>query len=327
MPWKYTQLANTLSGLYYRTNNIEAIIKKAGLNLADYVLDGSSANVIWTLAIAEIEKRRKIQSIVSAALEENPDNPILQDYFSSDTTKRDSVYAGDKPAWKGGINKGQFEIITEGQSTLLPISFLELGLMRSKAVARIITPTGMGSGFLISDSNLLLTNNHVIKSKPLNEEYKAQFNYQKTIDNLDESFEEFEIDDSVFETSIEDDWTVVKIKGNPSAKYKYLSLKQVTSKKDDFVNIIQHPGGGPKQIGLYHNLVTFVNDSRVQYLTDTLPGASGSPVFNKFWDVVALHHSGGWMEEPGENGPAVLRNEGININVIIQSVREKGLIT
>ena len=30
----------------------------------------------------------------------------------------------------------------------------------------------------------------------------------------------------------------------------------------------------------------------LQYTTDTLPGSSGSPAFNKDWEVVALHHSG-----------------------------------
>ena len=29
------------------------------------------------------------------------------------------------------------------------------------------------------------------------------------------------------------------------------------------------------------------------YLADTQPGSSGSPVLNRHWEVVALHHSGG----------------------------------
>jgi hypothetical protein len=37
----------------------------------------------------------------------------------------------------------------------------------------------------------------------------------------------------------------------------------------DFVNIIQHPDGGPKQITLYHNVITAVRDMLVQFLTDT----------------------------------------------------------
>jgi len=56
------------------------------------------------------------------------------------------------------------ERIIGDQSPLLPISFLEIGLERARAVARIVCPDGVGTGFLIRD-NLLITNNHVI-SKP-----------------------------------------------------------------------------------------------------------------------------------------------------------------
>ena len=37
------------------------------------------------------------------------------------------------------------------------------------------------------------------------------------------------------------------------------------------VAIIQHPSGMLKQVALHHNLVTYADDSRLQYLTDTLP--------------------------------------------------------
>jgi V8-like Glu-specific endopeptidase len=48
----------------------------------------------------------------------------------------------------------------------------------------------------------------------------------------------------------------------------------------------------------FANAVVLVGEGRVQYLTDTLPGSSGSPVFDADWNVVALHHSGGWLKEP-----------------------------
>ena len=97
------------------------------------------------------------------------------------------------------------------------------------------------------------------------------------------------------------------------------TLTRVRVQKRDRVNIIQHPSGGPKQISLYHNLVSFANDQRIQYLTDTLPGSSGSPVFDNDWRVVALHHSGGWLNEPGSK-KTHYRNEGIHINNIIDGI-------
>jgi V8-like Glu-specific endopeptidase len=101
-------------------------------------------------------------------------------------------------------------------------------------------------------------------------------------------------------------------------------LIPVEIRKDDFVNIIQHADGLPKQIALYHNVVTYVNGNRVQYLTDTLPGSSGSPVFDSRWRVVAVHHSGGWLTEPNSKH-RYYRNEGININAVIQGLTKIGI--
>ena len=78
----------------------------------------------------------------------------------------------------------------------------------------------------------------------------------------------------------------------------------------DRVLIIQHPSGGPKQIGLYHNTVAYVGPNRLQYLTDTMPGSSGSPVFDNDWSLVGVHHSGGHLRDPGTNNTHY-RNEGI----------------
>ena len=70
-------------------------------------------------------------------------------------------------------------------------------------------------------------------------------------------------------------------------------------------------------------MVTYSNERVVQYLTDTLKGSSGSPVFNSAWQVVALHHSGG---ESKEQEPSLrfgkYRNEGININRVIEGIEK-----
>ena len=50
-----------------------------------------------------------------------------------------------------------------------------------------------------------------------------------------------------------DDWTAVRVKGNPNGEWGASSLSAADVKVNDYVNIIQHPGGLPKQIALYHN--------------------------------------------------------------------------
>jgi endonuclease G, mitochondrial len=61
----------------------------------------------------------------------------------------------------------------------------------------------------------------------------------------------------------------------------------------EHVVIIQHANGGPKQIALSANAVLQVKPPWLHYSTDTLPGSSGSPVFNDLWQVIAVHHAEG----------------------------------
>jgi V8-like Glu-specific endopeptidase len=237
------------------------------------------------------------------------------------------VYDGEEPlSWKGGLSRSAYEKLTGSQSTLLPISFLEIGLRKARAVARIRTSEGLGTGFLISDTDIFLTNHHVLPTAELAESSKVQFNYQRTVSGLPAQAVEVGVASGFFYTSKEDDWSVVKLTGNPSASFGFIELKPRKVSKNDFVNIVQHPGGEHKQIALYHNLVTFSDDSIVQYLTDTLPGSSGACVFNSDWDAVALHHSGGWITEPGLSSP-VLRNEGINITRVIMSLSDLRILS
>src|SRR5262249_38305730 len=126
--------------------------------------------------------------------------------------------------------------------------------------------------------------------------------------------------DSFFATSAveADDWTAVRVVGDAEKEWGPLELAPAAIQKEDRVNIIQHPGGGYKQISFFSNVVVYVGGGRVQYLTDTLPGSSGSPVFDRYWNVVALHRSGGWLIEPGTDAKETFyRNEGILIDVVI----------
>ena len=82
------------------------------------------------------------------------------------------------------------------------------------------------------------------------------------------------------------------------------------------------PLGGPKQIALTSNQVINIYDHRVQYVTDTLPGSSGAPVFNAGWEVVAVHHAGGQLlKSPA--GDRVFANEGISVSslMVVPEVR------
>ena len=63
--------------------------------------------------------------------------------------------------------------------------------------------------------------------------------------------------------------------------------------ESDRLNIIQHGGGGPVRFAIRNNFYVGkgTTDHHIHYVTDTEAGASGSPVLDDTWQVVAMHHA------------------------------------
>jgi V8-like Glu-specific endopeptidase len=208
-------------------------------------------------------------------------------------------------------------------STFLPISFLAVGMERSRSVARVMLPgLSTGTGFLL-DGDLLVTNHHVIPDAPTARAARIQLNVQESGAGRPEEIDEYGLDpESAFVTSPMTgghDYTVVRVAGAPTARWGALPLSTAGTAVGSRVMIVQHPEGGFKKVALHNNLVTYVDDDVIQYLTDTLPGSSGSPVFDSAWTVVGVHHAGGELVEPG-TGRRVFRNEGIAIARVAEAV-------
>ena len=106
------------------------------------------------------------------------------------------------------------------------------------------------------------------------------------------------------------------------------------------LNIIQHPDGAPKRVALRQNRFTALLERFMHYETDTMPGSSGSPVFNDQWQVVCLHHSGVPLRDSQGNiltkdnrvwdedrdDPELIKwigNEGVRISRIVADVAEQ----
>lgn len=331
MEWNenHTQLNYLLADFYDDKDESKAVAKKGGLNTGLIAFKDQPYNN-WFNIIDAANKQGKTIALLSAIMQPqerggSADPGIQQtllsliDNLKSDKAPVRNALSIEK---KAEDTPGNLEKIMGAKSTLLPISFLEQGMQCAKAVVRIDVGNALGSGFLIA-GNWVITNNHVLPDIAAAASAKIQFNYQKNLAGLDMAFEEFTIakGDGNFFTSKDDDWSFVKLNGDANAKYGALNLAGTAAAKDDFVNIIQHPAGGPKQIALYHNVVTSVDDKYVFYLTDTLPGSSGSPAFNSEWEVVALHHWGGTTKEAYSN-MSVYRNRGVNIIRIKSKLKE-----
>ena len=327
MAWNetLTALNYRLADLYFTTEDAHRIAKLADFGTGNINFAGTINNVWFSILnyANSLDSGAHnhdllislLQTITSANERGKKDEylkTILSNLIAGKNTIESPIPAGAN--WQEPESPDHLEKLMTSVNTLLPISFLDMGLDCARAVVRIDIGKGAGTGFLVHN-NYIVTNHHVIPDLATARTAKIQFNFQKNWQGLDLATEEValvpEDNPNHFKTDAILDYTLVKLGADMNSKYGELTFSDTPPQKDDFVNIIQHPAGGPKQIALYHNVVTYADDTRVQYLTDTMPGSSGSPVFNSNWQIVALHHSGGWIKEPGVT-QAVYRNEGID---------------
>jgi V8-like Glu-specific endopeptidase len=227
-------------------------------------------------------------------------------------------------AWSGN------ELITGKQETFLELSFLHEALRCAASVVRLGTFTRkdeafLATGFVIAP-NTILTNHHALhdESGERIKQVDIWFNYELDAAGRPRDVDRYEGDVESIVGDPAHDWAIVRSRKPFKGNYPALSIrpsKPVTT--GDFVYIVQHPAGRPKKIGLLHNEVVSVTQDRVQYLTDTLPGSSGSPVCNDLWQVVALHHRG--LDGGMETG-AARKNQGIHIDRVVEGLAARGII-
>jgi endonuclease G, mitochondrial len=216
-----------------------------------------------------------------------------------------------------------------GESNLCSISFLARGLEAAAAVARIRgrdTITGQeffGTGFLVAPG-LLMTNHHVLPNKSTAEMAVVEFNFQNDSHGIESQKFVFHLTPGVvFVTDSSLDVTFVEVvprsqEGKQLSDFGFLPLLRHSGKALDreWVSIIQHPNGQPKQIAIRDSQIISLSreghpdidfDRYIHYTTDTQPGSSGSPVLNDQWQVVALHHRG--VPKVDRNGNVVFKNK------------------
>lgn len=244
-----------------------------------------------------------------------------------------------------------------GKSDLISVNYLELAWTVSRTVGRVHIRTstgqsqGYGTGFMVSP-RLLLTNNHVLGSPREASSSWVEFNFQDDAEGRLSASVIFGLEpDAFFLTDARLDYSLVAVGERPRSGggelrqfgWNYLIEDQGKIIPGEHVNIIQHPGGEPKQLALRENQLVDLLEDFVHYETDTAPGSSGSPVFNDQWEVVALHHSGVprrddqgriltrdgalWTEDMGEHRIDWIANEGARVSRIVHHVKDQSLST
>ena len=268
--------------------------------------------------------------------------------------------------------RGQLEAIIGGND-LLPIWFLNRGAELRRTVARIKVVTskgaeGYGTGFLVGPG-ILITNRHVLD--------QSDIDGDSLLSIVANAVAEFDVEiipqviapgktrlvsstPAVFRLApqtllLTDAWNALdyvlialeakSIDGQHDISeygYNRLSADMGKTVTGEPVFIIQHPNGESKKISLLNNRM-MIRDEKSSYLyyeADTEPGSSGSPVFNRQWEVVALHHSVEFARDPEDRilakdgslwneamGTAAIKtmsfNEGVRVSRILKQVETK----
>lgn len=246
--------------------------------------------------------------------------------------------------------KGQtFEPIDERiihKDDLLPFGFLSKATAVGNAIARLIVPryeSGnsvdngyYGTGWLIGQQ-YLMTNHHVINARSQGEvdasvndlhlqakHTKVQFDYNSAnAIGTTVKVAQLEVANKTL------DFAILKLakpitnrKTIALAPNKIASLFDIVDGAKQAVNIIQHPGGNPKSMGMRNNLVHQLTKYDLSYFTDTMGGSSGSPVCNDNWAVVALHKLTRGIKTTNFQGKkTAYENVGTRIDVIIEHLK------
>ncbi len=234
----------------------------------------------------------------------------------------DAVAAKSQAAAPGAPQPvGQLERIIH-QDDLLAFGWLNGAVAVGTAVARLVVPryehgtavlwpgsdkavVFKGTAWLLGPQHII-TNHHVInarsESEPIASESDLHLQARATRVQFDYDFDGADETD----TPVEDLVAWYAWDKKPALDYAILKLAERSRRRPLTlapgslaalqgtvmpVNIIQHPNGNPKAIGVRNNLTSTLEDHELRYFTDTMRGSSGSPVCNDLWQVVALHRA------------------------------------
>ena len=231
------------------------------------------------------------------------------------------------------------------------INYLAKGTFCSRSVCRIQLKdagsnlVGYASGFLIGPG-VLMTNHHVFGNPGDARNSLADFDYELDLNGMERSPVRFAFEPGkLFYTNDKLDYAIVAVAstsvqgGRNLSDWGWLPLNGEPGKGDpgEYLTIIQHPGGQMKQVCVRDNKLLQYLGNFVWYMTDTTAGSSGSPAFNRFWQVIALHHSGipkkntkgetlttdGRVWDPSMDESLIdwIANEGVRISAIVADIK------
>jgi endonuclease G len=234
----------------------------------------------------------------------------------------------------------------------VPVGFLARGTIASRSVGRLTvqphengvpksTPMGGpapphgGTGWLITPS-LLVTNHHVVNARsavggpaPHATESDLALQAEATTVSFDYDDEQAKGAEAqcteLVAWSADLDYAILRL-AEPTDR-EPLPVRRdalrATVEDNVAVNVIQHPNGKAKRIGLRNNVVDRATDREIRYFTDTDIGSSGSPVLTDDWVVCALHRGSRRADVEFQGKPSAHVNVGTQISAVLADLADR----
>ena len=242
-----------------------------------------------------------------------------------------------------------------GKTRYVSLKDLNKALSRARAVGRVEDQpdNGFGTGFLVrggdlhealGDELLFLTNSHVVSDDPnvlspsplLPDEATVTFQMLRE-EGLSREHWEYEVEGLLWTSPPgELDASLLRLARPVEGIEPYpVAPRLPLADGEQRVYIVGHPKGGTLSFSIQDNQLIdhegppsgkpkAAGIVRLHYRAPTEGGSSGSPVFNRQWKLIGLHHAGGTaMPKLNGEGGTYAANEGIWIRSIIEAMKEK----
>jgi V8-like Glu-specific endopeptidase len=259
-----------------------------------------------------------IVRLIIAAVSGSPENPQLQKFYQAFCQKiadnqfilnptggNSAINITPNIEWLEATENIQYESFLQDEPSWYDVNFLKQAIEYSSSVCKVEIPSQniTATGVLIA-KKLVITNYHVLypQNQPdihINPQQDILLRFGYLDDNSSKG-KVFKLDQEnpILSSSSTETFDYVLLQVEESIlQTKDIKLAKCNGNnilvKGQGINILQHPKGETLKVCFSKDGITAVNEEKglVQYVSRTDGGSSGSPCFDKDWNLVALHHA------------------------------------